>query len=213
MKTKIFFIISILSLFFVSTVFGTLLTISDDIVYDDVSNQYWQRDLGKIAENATGSTGGAMHWYDVSSTLDDLNNTFLSPSWTDWRLASLGDIDSLLANSLSAISAAFLPNYNWFDPRYENNNVFFGMIDSGQADLKDALFISWFHYDDGYSVYDTYGTSWFDEYHPSFGASGWFVADAVPVPEPAAAMLFCMGVFFCFVKEKTANNNISGVNV
>lgn len=184
---------------------ATLVPVNDYIVYDDVSNQYWQKDLGAIAEKVTGSTSGAMHGYDVASEINELNASFSGQNWGDWRLASMGDIGNLLVNSLADITSAFVANYEWTDPQFEHNLALFGMVDSGFPDNKDALFISWFHHDDGSSVFDTYGSFWSDEHNTSFGASGWFVADALPVPEPATGLLFFIGMILLYRKNKDGN--------
>ncbi len=206
MKIELFFFIIVLALSVASTTFGTLLTISDDIIYDDASNQYWQKDLGKIAEKFTGSASGAMHWADVPAATNILNTSFASQDWKDWHLASRADISNLLLNSLPDITTAFAPNYVWTDSPFVHDFVLFGMVDSGFPDNKDALFIYWSHRDDGSSVSDTYNSFWNDEHNTSFGASGWFVADAAPVPEPTTKLLFVLGlVFYFLVKDKGCN--------
>jgi hypothetical protein len=156
----------------------------DHVVFDDQAEQYWIWDLSRFRHKTY------VEQMDEIGTLDYYGIT-------EWRMATLADIQGLSANSAGDIFNAFgqtvpsVDSYNKLKGRYDE-------VISAQSSThyiaKVELELDWPNYiptefsiDSG--AYD-------DLTYTDIGA--WVVADAVnqaPIPEPGTLILLGPGIF------------------
>jgi len=83
---------------------ASLITYSDIIVHDDVSNLYWMRDLSSQTLKFYGAQLEAISTFNSNPLYSD-------PHWTNWRMATESDLTALQTNGESAITDVFLPSH------------------------------------------------------------------------------------------------------
>lgn len=136
MTKRIVFVISMkrliaaLSLSLIIMVPGTsmasLMNFSDAIVYDDVSDLYWIRDLSSLTSKTY-----AEQLAGINAFSGDARYSY--PLWTDWRMAAVSDLTALQTNGSNAITDAFLPSHmtagvgETYSGQYDDGNSTFSI--------------------------------------------------------------------------------------
>jgi hypothetical protein len=95
------------------------LTAADLVVYDDVAQQYWIRDLG---------TFNFMTYNEQINKIADINanSDYQDPFWGEWRMATESDMENLWEYSAEEITESFDPSdddLGEISGRYEKANI------------------------------------------------------------------------------------------
>ena len=191
MKKVTFIVFTISCLFFYSNVcHATLTTLTsgeDQVVYDDVNNQYWFMDLSVFSGQTFSSK---------LSGISNLNNDGGYYGLTNWSMASLSEITPLWDYSYSEITAAFLPSndsnpdWEWWAGSY--NEV------SPNVLVFDPITETWDEHPGHYNAVifePDYKGALSSIYQGDFGPNNyqgaWVVATVAP--EPISSTLFIVG--------------------
>lgn len=180
---------------------ASLITYSDDVVYDNVANKYWFRDLSLFPDKT----------YDEQIALIE-SPSFTNDYWDGWRMADNSEYLSLLTNGTSSIISLFTPTTIQIN---QNNTAQYIKYYQGrlQDEVNDEMnTVVGFYYKNywpgtGVNYYTPIVTA---ESTSNMYYSAWVVADALhdtlepkwiavqanptPTPEPATMLLFGTGL-------------------
>lgn len=164
----------------------------DHVVFDDQTEQYWIWDLSTFRQQTYAEQMdniGVLDYYGI----------------TEWRMATLEDIQGLSANGAENISAAFgesVPTPSYYDSKLIGR---YDEVMSTQSHYKARVDLDWLGNPEGFSidsgvVDDLEGTV--------IGA--WVVADAgsqAPIPEPGTFILLGPGILGLLVLRRKYMNH------
>lgn len=180
-----------------------------DLVIDDMgdsdprNNQYWYKNVALFSDTSYSKT---------LSLVDNINNTHSKAYYTDFRVASKNEVETLFQNDLNDIYNLFDSTYNYTvtsDP-YGNNGKYSEIW--GITSTPYSYDYNWSY--NLVSVFDLTNDSLLSRsYHthgsivsgPKIGVGAWVVADAnqSTIPEPTTFLLVSVGISgFALLKKK-----------
>lgn len=158
---------------------ASLIDIGDGVVYDDTNESYWIQDLSMFNKTT---------FYDQISKIHALNDlpSWTSELWNDWRMATLGDMETLWTYSADEIVSVFEPSFIHNVEHYRGH--FNEVSHSGNPSMYTIS-----HFFSG----ETYETMEITNGASNIYWGAWVCASATsqtnPVPEPGTMILFGMG--------------------
>jgi PEP-CTERM motif len=180
---------------------ASLITYSDDVVYDNVANKYWFRDLSLFPDKT----------YDEQITLID-SHSFTHEYRDGWRMANSSEYNRLLSNGVPSIMAFFAPTTIQINQNNTAQNIKYyrGRLHDDVSDEMNTV-VGFFYKNywpgTGINYYSPVVTS---ESTANIYYGAWVVADALhdtlepkwiaaqanptPTPEPATILLLGTGV-------------------
>ncbi len=178
---------------------ASLIAYNDDVVYDNVANKYWFRDLSQFPDKT----------YDEQIIL--INAYSFTDAYRDgWRMASSVEYSNLLSNGAMSIKSLFTPTKIQVN---ENNTVQYikyyrgrlhDEVNDGMNTVEGFFFKNYWpgsginYYSPavtGESTANMYYGAWVvaDALHTTLKPI-WIEAQANPVPVPSAVWLFGSGL-------------------
>ena len=156
---------------FCSNAFAAL-SIQGDAVYDDVSKQYWVRDLSLFTYQT---------YQQQLSTISNLNTGDGYSGLTNWHMATGFELAGLYNNNVNPL----FNNFSKFNPVFQNS---FSIYWSGRYDVP-ALGTTHYYFMIGQDIYyygdrsrPQFAFNYLSDQSQSIGA--WVTASVLPTPDP-----------------------------
>jgi len=154
---------------------------NNNVVYDDVSGQYWVRDLNMFE---------AKNYSTQISEISLLNSNASYSSYSNsWHLAKDADLSSIIINyDFTAFSSAFIPNHEFIDWGWD---LYYGRTSSIHSNADSHWQHHRFFSGGGWGPVLDSAThiNWSDYQVP---IAAWVTSS--PIPEPTTMLLFGLGI-------------------